>query len=148
MLRTLKALFEDQLANYATDGESEDTLALAVAALLFEISRADHDIDDRERTAIMHAVSKVCAVPEEDIDSLMATADQAAEEAVSVYDFTTVVNEHLARDKKYELLVMLWKIAYADGRLDHYEEYYVRKIADLLHLSHGDFIKAKHAAER
>jgi uncharacterized tellurite resistance protein B-like protein len=38
---------------------------------------------------------------------------------------------------------MLWSVAYADDKLDRYEEYYVRKIADLLYISHSDYIKAK-----
>jgi len=37
----------------------------------------------------------------------------------------------------------LWAVAYADDELDRYEEYYMRKIADLLHVSHSDYIKTK-----
>jgi uncharacterized tellurite resistance protein B-like protein len=131
MFRTLKALFEDRIAGYA---------------LLFEISRADHEVHEEEHSEMVRAVSTVCGLDESDIASLLETADDAVEQAVSLYDFTSVVNEHLNREKKYELLLLLWRIAYADGRLDRYEEYYIRKIADLMHLSHADFIRAKHAA--
>ena len=146
MFRTLKALFDDRIANYATADEAVDALPLAVAALLFEISKADHDVHEEERKAMIVAVRSVCELADDDIASLLETADDAVEEAVSLYDFTSVVNEHFDRDKKYELLLLLWRVAYADGRLDRYEEYYIRKITDLLHLSHGDFIRAKHAA--
>lgn len=146
MFRTLKALFDDRIATYATADEPVDALPLAVAALLFEISKADHDVHEEERKAMVAAVGTVCALEDDDIASLLETADGAVEEAVSLYDFTSVVNEHLDRDKKYELLLLLWRVAYADGRLDRYEEYYIRKITDLLHLSHRDFIRAKHAA--
>ena len=146
MFRTLKALFEDRLAGAATEDDAVDALPLAVAALLFEISKADHDVHEEERKAMVAAVRSACALGEEAIASLLETADDAVEEAVSLYDFTSVINEHLDRDKKYELLMLLWRVAYADGRLDRYEEYYIRKITDLLHLSHRDFIRAKHAA--
>jgi uncharacterized tellurite resistance protein B-like protein len=43
-------------------------------------------------------------------------------------------------------LVALWQVALADGRLDRFEEYALRKLGDLLHLSHADFIQAKLAA--
>ena len=146
MFRTLKAIFDDQIARAATADLEAHALPLAVAALLYEISRADHEVDESERHAMCHAVATVCDVEEAEIESLLESADEAVEEAVSLYDFTSVVNEQLDRDKKYDLLCMLWRIAYADGRVDHYEEYYVRKIADLLHLSQRDFIRAKHAA--
>ena len=146
MFRTLKALFDDRIASYATADDEVDALPLAVAALLFEISRADHEVHEDERKEMVRAVGTVCELDESDIASLLETADTAVEEAISLYDFTSVVNEHLNREKKYELLLLLWRVAYADGRLDRYEEYYIRKIADLLHLSHGDFIRAKHAA--
>ena len=146
MFRTLKALFDDRIASYATADDEIDALPLAVAALLFEISRADHEVHEDERKEMVRSVGIVCELDEGDITSLLETADTAVEEAVSLYDFTSVINEHLNREKKYELLLLLWRIAYADGRLDRYEEYYIRKIADLLHLSHADFIRAKHAA--
>jgi uncharacterized tellurite resistance protein B-like protein len=54
----------------------------------------------------------------------------------------------LSREKRYQLLVLLWKVAYADGRVDKYEEYYVRKISDLLHMDQAEFIRAKHEARK
>jgi uncharacterized tellurite resistance protein B-like protein len=38
----------------------------------------------------------------------------------------------------------LWEVAYADNQLDKYEEHFVRKIADLLHVAHKDFMASKH----
>ena len=65
------------------------------------------------------------------------------EESVSFFEFTSLINDSCSRKEKYDLLVILWKVAYADGQLDKYEEYYIRKIKDLLYLSQSDFIKAK-----
>ncbi len=38
---------------------------------------------------------------------------------------------------------MLWKVAYADGELASIEEHIIRKIADLLHLRHSEYIQTK-----
>lgn len=146
MLRTLKALFEDRIARYAADDDSLDALPLAVAALLCEIARADHEVDEDERHAICVAVARMCEVPAADLEALLQSADEAVDEAVSLYDFTSIINERFDRERKYSLLVMLWRVAHADGRIDRYEEYYIRKIVDLLHLSQRDFIRAKHEA--
>jgi len=40
----------------------------------------------------------------------------------------------------------MWEVAYADGRIDRYEEHLIRKISELLHLSHKDFITGKQIA--
>lgn len=146
MFRTLKALFEDRIANFAAATAPIDALPVAVAALMFEIAKADDNIGDDERQAILQAVATACELDDTALDALVDTANDAADESVSLYEFTVIINEQLSREKKVELLQMLWRVARADGRVDHYEEYYIRKIADLLHLSHSDFIRAKLAA--
>jgi uncharacterized tellurite resistance protein B-like protein len=41
----------------------------------------------------------------------------------------------------------MWEIAYADGNIDKYEEYVIRKVSDLIYISHDDFIKCKQIAK-
>ncbi len=65
---------------------------------------------------------------------------------MSLNDFTDVINEKFDADHKFVLMERLWKVACADDRLDKYEEYTIRKIADLLHVPHRKFIQAKHNA--
>ena len=38
---------------------------------------------------------------------------------------------------------MLWRVALADRRLDKHEDYLVRKVADLLYVSHSDLIRIR-----
>ena len=37
----------------------------------------------------------------------------------------------------------MWKVAAVDGRVDPHEEHLLRKVADLLYVSHADYIRAK-----
>ena len=143
MLRHFKALLDEGLARLGGAQTIIDPMPLAVAALLLEVARADHTVDAAERRAVVAAIARLCKFEDEDLDSLVATAVAAVDEAVSLYDFTATINERLSRLQKLALLEMLWRVAQADGRVDHYEEYYIRKLADLLHLSHADFIRAK-----
>ncbi|MGE0861396.1 MAG: TerB family tellurite resistance protein [Gammaproteobacteria bacterium] len=143
MFRTLKALIDDALASLDASSSDIDPLPLAVAALLLEIARADHEVDASEKRMVLAAITRLCEVDADGLDDLVATAGEAVDQAVSFYDFTNVVNERLSREQKIELLEKLWQVAQADGRVDHYEEYYIRRLSDLLHLSHGDFIRAK-----
>jgi len=63
---------------------------------------------------------------------------------VSLYQFTGLINQHFTPEQKVRVVEMLWQVAYADGHLDPYEEALVRKIADLIHVPHRQFIQAKH----
>jgi uncharacterized tellurite resistance protein B-like protein len=37
----------------------------------------------------------------------------------------------------------MWVIAFSDEELDKYEEYLIRKVSNLIYVSHSDFIKSK-----
>ena len=143
MLRHFKALLDEGFARFGGAQRTIDPMPLAVAALLIEVARADHSVAAEERRNVVAAIARLCDLEEEDLDTLVATAVAAVDEAVSLYDFTATINQGLSRPQKLALLEMLWRVAQADGRVDHYEEYYIRKLADLLHLSHADFIRAK-----
>jgi uncharacterized tellurite resistance protein B-like protein len=143
MYRHFKALLKDGFSRLSAAPTTIDPMPLAVAALLLEVARADHAVDAAERRTVIAAIARLCKLEDEDLDTLVATAAEAVEEAVSFYDFTATINARLSVAQKLELLETLWRVAQADGRIDHYEEYYIRKLADLLHLSHKDFIRTK-----
>jgi uncharacterized tellurite resistance protein B-like protein len=45
-----------------------------------------------------------------------------------------------------KLVENMWRVAFSDQKLDKYEEALIRKVADLIYVSHQDFIKTKLAA--
>ena len=82
-------------------------------------------------------------IDEIEIDELILDASQSVQESTSLYGYTRIVNDEFSYDEKLNLLKNLWKIAYADGNLDKYEEHLLRKISDLIHISHSDYINIK-----
>jgi uncharacterized tellurite resistance protein B-like protein len=64
-----------------------------------------------------------------------------------MHPFTSMINDNYEYDQKVNLLTLMWKVAFVDDNLDKYEEAMIRKIADLLYISHRDYIKVKHIAE-
>lgn len=143
MFKTLKAIFDDNITRLNTGEDQKHSLELASAALLFEISRADEDISKIERSEIATAMRGVFSLQDQELEDLLNAADSAVADAVSLYEFTEILNEKFDREQKINLIEMLWRVAFADEVLDRYEEYYIRKIADLLHVSHKDYIKTK-----
>lgn len=141
MLRKLKELF------CTFDNEhtpSERDIQLASAALLVEVSNADQALDSHEEQAIAEAIRKTYALSETDIAALLQEAKAASANAPSLYDFTRVINDHCSEEQKYALVRECWRVAYADGQLDKYEDHRIRKIADLIYLPHSLMVKARH----
>jgi len=85
---------------------------------------------------------------ERDVEELLALASSESDSATSLYEFTSLINEHCGYAEKTGLIRNMWRIAWADSRLDKYEDYVIRKVCDLIHVSHGDFILAKLAEKK
>lgn len=115
----------------------------ACAALLVEIAFADKDFDDTEKDSLRETLVKTYGLKEEEIEEIIQDADRSVEESTSLYGYTRIVNDEFNYEDKLDLIRNLWKVAYADGNLDKYEEHLLRKISDLIHVSHSDYINIK-----
>ena len=146
VLERLQSIFNNTPKAAANKPDDQPDLNLACAALLVEVARADYADDPRETKATLIAIRKVLKVPETDIAELLSEANSEVEEGTSVFPHTSLINEHCSREQKYDILVAMWQVAFADGNLDKYEEHLIRRVAGLIHLDHSEFIQAKIAA--
>ena len=151
MIRAFRQLFESTVvtAAHATEAaEREHGYHVATAALLVEMMRADYEVRPEERDAVLRALAAAFddLSPDETRD-LLARAEERAGDATSLYEFTRLVNRQLDHEQKAHVVELLWRVAYADGELDKYEEHLVRRIADLIHVPHSVFIRMKHRAQ-
>ena len=146
VLERLQSIFNDTSKPIAPDPDDQPNLNLACAALLVEVARADYADDPRETEATLAAIRRVLRVPEADIAQLLSEANAEVEEGTSVFPYTSLINEYCSREQKYDILVTMWQVAFADGNLDKYEEHLIRRVAGLIHLDHHEFIQAKIAA--
>lgn len=114
------------------------------ALLLVEISRADSEIDDAELATIAAAIKNSShSLDAAEIDEIIATAKKDSDHTISFREHVRLINKNCSREQKLSLIEQMWRVAYADGDLDKYEEYTIRKLADLLYVEHQEFIKAK-----
>lgn len=144
MLRSLRHFFDTYLSPDTTAAQdTEQSVRLATAALLVEMARMDETIAPPEQDRIGTALQKLFCLTSEQSAALQQPAQQAAEAATSYHEFTALLNKHFDTAQKIRVIEYLWEVAYADCQLDKYEEHFVRKIADLLYVSHSDFIAAK-----
>ena len=151
MLRAIQQFFESQIAPDAVESspaDREHSYQLATAALLLEMSRADFDAKPEEREAVRRAVEQTFGLGKEETETLVELAEQEVADATSLYQFTRLINDHFDAEEKAHVVELLWRVAYADGSLDKYEDHLARRVADLLHVPHKTFIRAKHRAAK
>lgn len=129
-----------------SEQEREDALRLATAVLMIDVARADHEFDESEFDRILELVRAHFKLDPEAAAQLVIAANERSDEAVSAYEFTQLLHEHLDEDEKARIVALLWQIAYADGRLDKYEDAFVLKISDLLYVSRGRVMRLKQDA--
>ena len=146
MLASIKKFFELNIEE-ANSGELPvEKRRLACAALLIEVATVDQHFDKREFEAMQQVLQDKFAISREECKILTALAKSEFEDAASTYQFTRLVNDHCSFEEKFALVKGMWTIAFADGHLDKYEEYIIRKVSELIHVAHGDFIRAKISA--
>jgi uncharacterized tellurite resistance protein B-like protein len=124
----------------------EHTLELCAAVLMLEIAFADSKLGEEEKQLIEEFIAYHFHLDTDETTALMKQAVSEVDHAISLRDFTRVINASLSPEEKATVIELLWRVANADNVIDKYEEYYIRKIADLLYVSHSDYIKAKHRA--
>ena len=126
--------------------EEESTVSQlnnACAALLVERASADKDFDETDKPSLKQTLITTYSIDEAEIDEIIRDAENTVSESTSQYGYTRSVNDEFEYEDKLSLLKNLWKVAYADGNLDKYEEHLIRKISDLVHISHSDYINIK-----
>ena len=133
--------------------ESEDptlddkTSTKACVALLLETSMADEILDESELMALKNTLQKDFQINEDEIDELIDIAKENVVDSNSLYEFTRDINDNFDAAERVKLIESMWKIAYADGNIDKYEEHIIRKVSNLIYVAHSDFIKAKLSAK-
>lgn len=145
MFEHLRKLLVDAGAR-APAATPPDERRLAAAVLLLEVARADYDHHPAERAALRGALAREFHVPEASLDALLEQAELKAKQSVSLFEFVQTLNRALSAEEKSGLVKLLWDVAHSDGRVDAHEEHLLRRIADLLHVPHAEFIRGKLAA--
>ena len=121
----------------------EHELRLAAAALLLEVMHADHDVMADELKGVTKALQTAFNLDTAELDELIELAREERDAAVGYYQFTRSINDQLSPERKAEIVELMWRVAYADGSLDRYEEHVIRVVADLLYVPHSVFIQTK-----
>jgi uncharacterized tellurite resistance protein B-like protein len=146
MLRNIQHFFDTKISSSASvtsQAATDSSLQLATAALLIEITKADQNIKSEERSMVTSAVQRTFNLTPEETNELITMAEEEVKGATSLFQFTHLIDKGFPYEKKKHVVELLWHVVFADAEMEKHEEYLVRRIANLLHVSHGDFIETK-----
>lgn len=148
MLDRVRRFFE---INMLTDGIDTGTgthgTALAAAALLVEVARIDDEVLEIEQVTLLKLLREQFDLGEHEAQDLIDLADEETRTAGDYYQFTSLINQQFSPVQKLAVLESLWRVAYADAHISAHERHLMRKLADLLHIPHGDHMLAKDRAK-
>ena len=141
MLKKIQAFFAAEESN---DVDDEAALHLAAAVLLIEVAKSDHSLGDMEIERLKSVLRRDWALDDSDLSELVSVAQDAADANASLHEQIALINGNFSAQQKLSLVRGLWEVAYADDELHHHEELLIRRLADLMYISHTDFIRSKH----
>ncbi len=132
-------------AEMHTNSEEGHTkkVQIATAALFVEMAKADGHFSEEERKKIILGMQKLFNLGKEAVHDLIELSEEQLRESVSIYEFTSIINDNFSREDKIELIQNLWKIVYSDDNLDKYEDRLMKLFRGMLQLDHKDVIEAK-----
>lgn len=143
MLQKIKNYFEDKFSD-VKEQDIEHDLRLATAALMIEMMLDDGAVHEAEEVELKKRLQETFKLKDDELLELFELAHAEVKQAVDYHQFTSLMAKNFNQEQKIKVIENLWAVAYADNKLDQFEELMVRRIADLIYVSHADFMQAKH----
>ena len=145
MLSSLKRFFSPSAADRTVDSGRDPAhdIRIATCALFLEMARIDEKFTKEEMETVLSIMQEKYGLSREHADTLVAEADKELEDSVDLWQFARLINENYSIDEKMEIIEILWRMVYVDGKMDEYEHYLMNKLKNLLRLSQDQLIGAK-----
>lgn len=144
-MKKISQLLETQSKSKSDDSEII-YIHSALASLLYEAARVDRNVTDEDLTVAAESLSRLAKISIVDAQQFLVTASKPENRPTSYHPLATIINENFSYEQKCQLITSMWSIAHSDNHVDPHEDHIIRKISDLLYVSHQDFIHGKISA--
>ena len=147
MLKLLKSLLErEENGGHSITGHERRHLQVAAASLLHEATRVDLAEHDVERAVAEAALADLFGLTDAACRAVFEEGAARARQLTSYFAPVSVVKRDMELPERIRLVEHLWRVAFADGGLDQYEDHYVRKIGHLLYVPNTEIVLARNRA--
>lgn len=118
-------------------------LHLATAVLLVHVSLEHENFNDAEQKSVLKSLQDHFGLTADMAQKIVDLAVKREEESLELYSFTRIITQELDQPGRQDIVRLLWRVAFADGHLDHYETHIITKICGLLGVSLRDRTRIK-----
>lgn len=145
MLNTLKKLLfeENNQEENLVNNEKSHRLEVATCAVFIELAKADGEFSDEEKNFIISKMKKCFNLSDNEVKIIFELAEQKVDKSISIYEFTSELNNHLNQSAKESIIKNLWRLIYTDQKLNAYEDSLIKKIALTMSIEHKQIIDLK-----
>ncbi|AMX03211.1 tellurite resistance TerB family protein [Microbulbifer thermotolerans] len=143
MLQQIRKLFEQIGRGADVEVSVDKDVRMISAALLAEVATVDQKLDQRERATLTRLLQSHYQLDSSAAETLVTEALAHRDRATSLYEFTQTVNAQFSDREKYALVLQMWQVAFSDNVIEPFEEHLIRRVAELIHLPHGRFTRAR-----
>ena len=140
------AKLQQQLGGVDGSHSDDETHAIefAAASLLVEVGHMDMHFDPIERDAIRKSLTDTFSLDQTEVCAILSRAERENDDNITYHPHVETINKLCSPEQKAQIIEQLWRVAIADGQLDKYEEHYLRRVADLIHVPHRVLMQTKH----
>jgi len=118
-------------------------IELTASVLAYELARSDGEITKDELSILMDEIENIANKVGKDKEEIFKIIKIYSEDSVSFHEFVEDINKNYSKEEKLNLLKFMWKMAYADNKLDVDEERLIRRMADLIRIKDVEVLKLK-----
>jgi uncharacterized tellurite resistance protein B-like protein len=108
---------------------------LAAAALLIRVATVNGEMSATRRETLHAVLKSGFGLDDPTTAQLIEDASAAEGSAIDLYHFTRQLNDVLDDEGRRRIVEMMWKIVYADGSVNEFEDNIIWRVADLLGVS-------------
>ena len=118
-------------------------IELTAAVLAYEIARIDGNISQDELNILMEEIKNISKKVEKDESEILKIIEIYSNDSVSFYEFVEDINKNYSKEQKLSLLNFMWRVAFADGKIEVDEERLIRRLADMIKIKDIEVLKLK-----
>ena len=141
MVRKILKLLQSEQSPVASQRFTR--VQVATCALLLEVAHSDGRYHVTEARLVHDLLSGMFSLPADAIAELVELARDHQQNSTDLFQFAREINAHFSPEEKLAVMEGVWRIIYADGTLDKFEDALARQLALLLRLSHREAIACK-----
>jgi uncharacterized tellurite resistance protein B-like protein len=125
------------------DEDMAARIRIATCVLMMEVAHSDGHFTEAERGLIIEILKEKSGLTDGDAAELIELAREERKESADLWRFSNMIDNNYSREEKERVVESLWRIIYADKRLDINEDHLIHRLSKLLNLSHQQLIGAK-----